>query len=82
MSYFYPEGDIVTYQNNMIIYVWDRKEIIIPEKENQKALREPGFYEQIWLPGQDSNRLQPTRPLGDPSSSEQRVGGLTYLPKD
>jgi len=36
MSHFYTEGDIVTYQNNMIIYMWDRKETIIPEKQTTR----------------------------------------------
>ena len=53
MSHFYTEGDIVAYQNNMIIYMCIRKETIMPEKENRKSLKEPGLYEQICLPGQD-----------------------------
>jgi len=38
MSYFYTEGDIVTYQNNTIIYLWDRKETIKTEKQ---TIRKP-----------------------------------------
>ena len=36
MSSFYTESDIVTYQNNLIIYMWDRKETIIPEKQTTR----------------------------------------------
>ncbi|GAH55738.1 unnamed protein product, partial [marine sediment metagenome] len=36
MSYFYTESDIVTYQNNLIIYMWDRKETTIPEKQTTR----------------------------------------------
>jgi len=39
MSYPYTEDDIVTYQNNMIIYVWDRKETIMPEKQTESLKR-------------------------------------------
>jgi len=39
MFYFYTEGDIVTYQNNMIIYMWDRKETIMPEKQTESLKR-------------------------------------------
>ncbi len=33
ISHFHTEDDIVTYQNDMIICMWDSKETIIPEKQ-------------------------------------------------
>ncbi len=51
MSCFYTEGDIVTYQNNMIIYMWNRKETIIPEKQiTRKPEKNLGFTSKFASP--------------------------------
>ena len=51
MSCFYTEDDIVTYQNNMIIYMWNRKETIIPEKQTaRKPEKNLGFTSKFASP--------------------------------
>lgn len=73
-------SEVIFSGNKIKISLWDLPDTGL---SLQETLATDWFINsQIWLPGQDSNRLQPTRPLGDPSSSEQRVGGLTCLPKD
>lgn len=61
MSYFYTEGDIVTYQNNVIIHMWDRKENIVREKETvRKPGRNLGFISKFGSPGWTRTELTGT----------------------
>jgi len=76
MSYFYTEGDIVTYQNNTIIYMWDRKGRNQKNREPENWRKNLGFTSKFGSPGRTRTKRIVRQNV------DKQIGGVYFLVED